>query len=491
MSRTERAELNAILRNDFYAFLQRCFLTLNPGARFQQNWHLEALGYQLKQVRSGGTRRLMINLPPRHLKSLAVSVALPAFLLGHDPTQRVIVASYGSELAVKLANDFRTILTTPWYKAIFPGTRISRIKNTEYEVVTTRGGFRLATSVDGTLTGRGGDVIIIDDPLKPSDALSDSKRGHVNEWFRNTVLSRLDDKVNGAIIIVMQRLHDDDLCGSLLKGSDEWTHLKIPAIARVGEQIQIGDQRHHFRKVRDLLHPEREPIEVLDSMRVQIGPDNFAAQYLQEPVAPEGNMIRREWLRRYERPPARSPSVHVLQSWDTACKSGEDNDWSVCTTWFVIDGKFYLIDVLRGRFVYPTLKDLAIAHGRLHRPTTVLIEDSGVGTGLVVELQKGGLPAMAVKVEHNKETRMSIQSGKFASGQVFFPCQAPWLDELEAELFAFPGSRYDDQVDSISQALSYEFRRPFWDAKSNEGLNRLVTGLAMDQYFGWVTGRPW
>ena len=216
------------------------FLTLNPGSRFQENWHLEALAYHLEQVRRGETRRLMINLPPRHLKSLTASVALPAFLLGHDPTLRAIVASYGSELAVKLANDFRTILNSLWYKAIFPGTRISRMKNTEYEVVTTRGGFRLATSVDGTLTGRGGDIIIIDDPLKPSDALSDSKRGHVNEWFRNTVLSRLDDKVNGAIIILMQRLHVDDLCGCLLKGSDEWTQLKIPAIAQVDEEIQIG-----------------------------------------------------------------------------------------------------------------------------------------------------------------------------------------------------------------------------------------------------------
>ena len=421
MSRTERAELNAMLRTDFYSFLRRCFLTLNPGSRFQQNWHLEALAYHLEQVRRGETRRLMVNLPPRHLKSLTVSVALPAFLLGHDPTLRVIVASYGAELAVKLANDFRTILNSPWYKAIFPGTRISRMKNTETEVVTTRGGFRLATSVDGTLTGRGGDIIIIDDPLKPSDALSDSKRGHVNEWFRNTVLSRLDDKVNGAIIIVMQRLHVDDLCGSLVKGSDEWKHLKLPIIARLDEEIQIGDQHYHVRTVGDLLHAEREPIEVVESLRAQLGPDNFAAQYLQEPVAPEGNMIRREWLRRYESPPARSPSVHVLQSWDTACKSGEDNDWSVCTTWFVIDVKFYLIDVLRGRFVYPTLKDLAIAHAKLHRPATILIEDSGVGTGLVVELQKGGLPAIAVKVEHNKETRMSIQSGKFAAGHVFFP----------------------------------------------------------------------
>ena len=285
MTCPDRVLLNAILRTDFQAFLQRCFMTLNPGATFLPNWHIEALAYHLELVRGGKIQRLMINLPPRHLKSLTVSVALPAFLLGQDPTLRVIVASYGSELAVKLGNDFRTILNSPWYKTTFPGTRISRMKNTEYEVVTTRGGFRLATSVDGTLTGRGGDIIIIDDPLKPPDALSDSKRGHVNEWYRNTLITRLDDKVQGAIIGVMQRLHADDLCGCLLKGSDEWTHLKIPAIAQVDEQIQVGEQRYYSRDVGSLLHPEREPIAVLDSMRAQIGPDNFAAQYLQEPVA--------------------------------------------------------------------------------------------------------------------------------------------------------------------------------------------------------------
>ena len=137
----------------------------------------------------------------------------------------------------------------------------------------------------------------------------------MNAWFRNTVLSRLDDKVNGAIIVVMQRLHVDDLCGSLSKGSDEWTHIKIPAIAQIDEQIEIGDQRYYFRKIGDLLHPEREPIDVLNSMRAQIGPDNFAAQYLQEPVAPDGNMIRQDWVPRYVNSPARTSSTQWTNIW--------------------------------------------------------------------------------------------------------------------------------------------------------------------------------
>jgi hypothetical protein len=221
------------------------------------NWHIEAMAYHLEQVRLGRIKRLIINLPPRYLKSLVTSVAFPAFVLGHDPTKRLIVSSYGSDLAVKLANDCRTVIHFPRYKSIFPGLQISRMKNTESEIATTRGGFRLATSVDRSLTGRGGHILIIDDPIRTSDACFDAKRDHVNTWFKNTLYSRLDDKQKGAIIIVMQRLHDDDLCG-FLKNSHDWVVLNLPAIALKDEQIPIGDGRFHDRHIGDVLHPERE-----------------------------------------------------------------------------------------------------------------------------------------------------------------------------------------------------------------------------------------
>lgn len=490
MTRAEKSLLNAILREDFFAFLQRCFMTLNPGAKFLPNWHLELLCHYAQLVQRREMRRLIVNLPPRHLKSLTLSVALPAFVLGHDPTRRIIVASYGAELAVKLANEFRHILNAAWYKTAFPDTRVSRMKNTENEVVTTKGGFRLATSVDGTLTGRGGDIIIVDDPLKPSDALSEGRRAHVNEWYRNTLLPRLDDKMNGAIVIVMQRLHVADLCGDLLNGSDQWTHLKLPAIAQLDERFDVGQQSYR-RKAGEPLHLERDPIGVLDSLRAQLGPDIFAAQYLQEPVPPGGNMVKRDWVRRYDGLPARTSSTHVIQSWDTASKTGKDSDYSVCTTWLVIDARYYLADVLRGRFDYPTLKAQTIAHGNRHRPTTILIEDSGVGPAVAAELSKRGFAVKLVRVEHNKETRMSIQSGKFASGQVYLPNEAPWLGDCELELFAFPGSQHDDQIDSISQALSHQIESYLWNEKSLKGFADVVHGLAMDNYFGRLMGRPW
>jgi predicted phage terminase large subunit-like protein len=263
------------------------------------------------------------------------------------------------------------------------------------------------------------------------------------------------------------------------------------SIAPQDEQIQIGEQHYRFRKVGDLLHPEREPMHLLNYMQAQLGPDNFAAQYLQNPIAPDGNMIKRHWVRRYDNLPPRTSSTHVIQSWDTASKAGGENDWSVCTTWHVEEGKYFLADVLRGRFDYPTLTAQAVAHAQIHRPTKILIEDTGVGTALVPELRNRGFTAIAVQVEHNKEIRMSVQSGKFASGQVFFPHRASWLEDLEAELYAFPGSRHDDQVDSISQALGHQIRASMWNEKTNEGFRKFVEGMAMDQYWGRLMGRPW
>ena len=378
-STADRVLLQAICRQDFPSFIHRCFNSLTPGQQFAMNWHIRALAYRLEQVRLGKIRRLIVNMPPRSLKSIIVSVSWPAFVLGHDPTKRLIVVSYASELATKHSNDCRSILTADWYRGLFPSTRISRTKNTEAEVTTSRHGFRLSTSVDGTLTGRGGDIIVIDDPLKPIDALSDSKRERVNNWYANTLLSRLDDKQTGAIIIVAQRLHVEDLSGVLSRASDEWTVLDFPAIAERDEIVFIGENEYHSRQVGDVLHPEREPKEILGQIRTQLGSDIFSAQYQQQPMPPGGALIKRNWLRRYSHLPTRASSSYVVQSWDTASKPGESNDYSAATTWLVHDGGYYLVDVLRDRFDYPTLKSRAIAYAKTYQPVKILIEDTGVG----------------------------------------------------------------------------------------------------------------
>jgi predicted phage terminase large subunit-like protein len=480
------AHVNAACRKDFVSFVRKVFHVLHPSAIFHMNWHICAIAHYLEQVRLGKIKRLIINVPPRSLKSIMCSVAFPAFVLGHDPTKHLIGASYNADVAIKFSNDFRTVVNSAEYRAIFPAMRISPMKNTQSEVATTLNGFRLATSVDGTLTSRGGDIIIIDDPIDALAARSQKSREHVVEWFFNTALSRLDDKQNGAIVLVMQRLHEDDLAGVLQRGSDEWTVLSLPAIAEQDERIPIGNGQVHFRRIGDVLHPQRLPRVSLESERAQ-SPEMFAAQYQQQPVAPGGAMIKRASVRRYDQLPG---TGRIIQSWDVANKQGEENDYSVCTTWLIHENRYYLVDMLRGRFDFPTLRRKVSEQATLHKASQVLIEDAGFGTALIQDLKTADVSIVAVKPEYDKKFRMGIQAGKFENGQVFFPHEAPWLRDLEDELFAFPNGRHDDQVDSISQALAHK-SGSHWTKESLEGFCNLMNGLYQDAVFARLAGRPW
>jgi predicted phage terminase large subunit-like protein len=453
---TEQAFHDLILRTNFESFLRRCLMTLNPGSAYLPNWHISAIAHKLERIRRGDTKRLITNMPPRHLKSLMVSVAFPAFLLGHEPWHRIFAISYGDELSLKHAIDFRSIVGSRWYRRAFPAMQIAR--NLQDEVWTTAQGFRKATSVYGTLTGLGGDVFIIDDPQKPVDAQSDTQRNRLNHWFSNTLLSRLDSKEDGVIIVVMQRVHLNDLSGYLMESGD-WEVLSLPAIAEQDETIEIGDGTFHRRRAGQALHPELESVQSLERLRREIGSDVFAAQYQQSPVPPGGAMILRVWLRYYDRLSERTYRTRVFQSWDTAAKDGAQNDWSVCTTWMLVDNRYYLIDLVRGRYDYPHLKAMAITMAQKHKPQFVLIEDASTGTALAQEFKSinfGGAVRL-VPIERDKIGRLYVNQAKFEAGLVLFPKGAPFLPELEAELLSFPHGKTDDQVDSITQALSHKF----------------------------------
>jgi predicted phage terminase large subunit-like protein len=484
--------LRALLRKNFNAFVEKAFAALAPGQDFDPGWHLEAIAYQLERLRRGEITRLIINMPPRSLKSVTASVAFPAFVLGHDPTRRIICVSYSGDLAKKHANDFRAVVEDGWYRELFPGTRIGQ-KDSESEIELTARGFRLATSIGGTLTGRGGDLIIIDDPLKPDDAYSDVKRNTANEWFKNTLISRLDDKRSGAILIVMQRIHLDDLTGFVQSLSSDWTVLSLPAIAEIDEDIPISEGRVYHREAGEALSLEREPLAVLESLKGQLGSDSFSAQYQQAPVPPGGAMVKRHWIKRYDELPLASERLLTLQSWDTASKGGPDNDWSICTTWIVTrDRRWYLLDVWRKRVDYPELKAAVETLAVTFRAQRVLVEDTGAGISLVQELRSRVSGIIAVRPERDKVSRMAVVSAKFEAGQVFLPERAPWLGDFESELFAFPGSRHDDQCDSVSQALSETAVR-FPMHISPEAIARLsqpVPGGRLN-VFGYARGRRW
>src|SRR5438552_5502466 len=212
MSELSPREFDAILRSDLGYFAERCFCELNPQAAFLPSWHLEVIAAKLAAVRDGKIRRLIINLPPRHLKSLMASTAFPAWCLGHDPSAQILCVSYAQDLSDKLARDCRSVMLSPWYRRIF-SSRLAPQRQAVQEFITTRQGYRLATSTGGVLTGRGADIILIDDPLKPEDALSEAQRQACNEWYDHTLDSRLNDKRLRAIVIVMQRLHEADRVG--------------------------------------------------------------------------------------------------------------------------------------------------------------------------------------------------------------------------------------------------------------------------------------
>ncbi|MCH7910393.1 MAG: terminase, partial [Candidatus Hydrogenedentes bacterium] len=320
----------ATLREDLSSFIQKTFSTVDPSAAYRHNWHIDAIAWNLERCMQGEIRRLIITVPPRNLKSICVSVAFIAWVLGHDPARRIIVVSYSEDLAKKHSRDCRAVMESPWYRAVFPGTRLDPGKNTEIEFMTTQRGFRLATSVGGTLTGRGGNIIIIDDPLKPTDAMSEAKREAVKQWYNGTLYSRLDSKADDVIILVMQRLHVDDLVGHVLE-QEPWVHLNLPAIAESSQRIQTGPETFIDRRAGDVLHPEHESRETLDDIKSVLGTYAYSAQYLQSPVPAGGTMIKWSWFRFYDEAPPLGENDRIIQSWDTASKAGELHDYSVCT----------------------------------------------------------------------------------------------------------------------------------------------------------------
>jgi predicted phage terminase large subunit-like protein len=299
-------------------------------------------------------------------------------------------------------------------------------------------------------------------PIKPQDAQSEAIRNKTIQWYENTLLSRLDDKVRGAIVLLMQRLHLDDLAGHLLEKRG-FEHLCLPAIAEQPATIALGHGRVHIRKVDDVLDPVREPLWALNKVRADMTPLQFSAQYQQRPIPLEGNIIKREWLHYFTGTISRAPGDYFVISWDTAMKSSELCDYSVGTVWHVQGRgrKKNLVDVVRGRYEYPDLVAQAIALWRKWKfegyTTHLVVEDKGSGSSLIQSLKNERIyvSPCKLKLEGDKVMRLTAEAAEFHSGSVNLREDARWVGELVAELLGFPGARHDDQVDSVSQALAF------------------------------------
>jgi predicted phage terminase large subunit-like protein len=446
--------LQILLANNLTSFTEFAFGVVRPGILFKPNWHFEAVTHKLSQVASGEVRRLIITLPPRTLKSLCASVALPAWFLGRHPSERVVVVSYSDVLARTHANDFRLLVNHPIYQASFPAMRLAR--DTDREIVTTKRGKRIATSIDGTLTGLGGNLIIIDDPLKLSDAMSEAVRARVIDWYRSTLLSRADDKKAARIVLVMQRVHQDDLAG-YLQEQGGFEVLNLPAIAQREETYFLGDGRTYDRQKGELLHPEHEPAHVLAELRREMGPIAFSAQYQQSPIPPGGTIIKRKWLTTYDKID-RQPGDRIIMSWDIALSEAETGDYTACVVLLRRNEVFYVREVVRGRFPFDALKRKVMEVKQRYGSSTLLIEDSPISHGLIQSLREQSINVTKYKPDTDKRARVIAQTDLFAGGSVRLPQRAGWLEDFTAELLAFPG-RHDDQVDALTQGLAWGRQR--------------------------------
>jgi predicted phage terminase large subunit-like protein len=442
-----------MIATDFMAFVEYAFGVLRPGLIFKPNWHLEAMAHKLAQVASGEVKRLIITIPPRSLKSICASVALPAWFLGHNPAERVVAVSYSDYLARTHANDFRKVVNDPLYQSTFPGMQLER--DTDREITTTKRGRRYATSLEGTLTGVGGNLAIIDDPLKPGDAYSETIRQKSIDWYRSTLITRPDDKQSARIVVVMQRVHEQDLVGYLLEQGG-FEVLNLPAISQSTQAYDLGHGRTYVRRKGELLHPEHEPASVLLELKKEMGPIAFSAQYQQSPIPAGGTIIKRKWFRYYEpHEIARQKVDKLFISWDIALSETETGDYSVGIVLLRREEVFYVIEVIRGRFPFDELKRRIIEVKRRYGVSSLVIEESPISMGLIQTLKKENkINVIAYKPDRDKRARLIAQTDLFAGGSVLFPKNAPWLETLEAELLAFPGGRNDDQVDALSQGLA-------------------------------------
>lgn len=434
------------------------------------------LDWFLAEVRARRSPRLMLFAPPRHGKSELVSRRFPAFAMGQDPNLSIIATSYAADLASRMNRDVQRIIDSPAYRRIFPGTSLwgknvrtvadgSFMRNSDlFEVVNAKGSYRSA-GVGGGITGMGGDILIIDDPIKDAEqANSPVYRGKVWEWFTSTLYTRR--MPGGGVLIILTRWHEDDLAGRLLDAAargegERYRIVNFPAVAEQDEFSALDGRQ--LRKEGEPLHPERYNLAELDKIKMAVGSRVWASLYQQRPAAAEGAIFKREWWK-WVTPTTDDPAQlikdlginRVAQFWDTSFKTGEGNDYSVCCTIGETPDRYIVLDVWRKKVEFPELKRAVPAQAAKWRPTTVLVEDKASGQSLVQELKRDTrLPIIPVPVDRDKVARANAVTPLIEAGKVYLLEGAPWVSDFVDELATFNNGAHDDQVDAFDGALEY------------------------------------
>jgi predicted phage terminase large subunit-like protein len=441
-------ELQTKQKDDFLLFVKSVWPEFIAGN------HHKIIAKKFEAIATKKIKRLIVNMPPRHTKSEFASFLFPAWMMGREPRLKIIQTSHTAELAQRFGRKVRNLIDTQDYQTIFPGMELSADSKAAGRWETNQGGEYFSAGVGGAITGRGADLLIIDDPHSEQDALSATALENAWEWYSSGPRQRLQP--GGSIVIVMTRWNTKDITGELIKAqgqpkADQWEIVEFPAILPSDKPVW----------------PQYWKLEELESVKASISIAKWNAQWQQNPTAEEGAIIKREWWQPWES--SKMPGLtHVIQSYDTAFSKKETADYSAITTWgiFFPDEKtpnIILLDMKKGRWDFPEMKEIAYESYKYWEPESVVIEAKASGMPLTQELRMRGIPVINFTPSkgNDKLSRVNAVAPLFQSGVVWYPEGESWAEELIEECAAFPYGEYDDLVDSTTQALM-RFRQGHW-----------------------------
>lgn len=465
--------LRLILRNDLSTFTESVVNTVSPEANYQHNWHIDLIAQYLIACQRGEIKRLIINIPPRHLKSISVNVAFPAWLLGHNPGEQIMCASYGQRLSEKHGQDCRLVMNQQWYKDLFPDTLISPSEDTKAKFVTTARGHRIATSVGGAATGEGAQYLIVDDPVSAKQGESSAFRENANVWFDQTFSTRLNDKRTGCIIVIMQRLHEEDLTGHLLaKGG--WEHLCLPMIAECDERLVKGHVDVE-RKTGELLQPARIDTSEIENIKREVGAYAFSGQYQQRPSPEGGGKFRKEWLMYYDTLTPGTLNYYIFV--DPANTKGKDSDYTAMVVMGAGgDGNLYVVDLIRDRLNVREREESLFNLHKKYKPKAVVYEKYGMQCDSdwlkkAMDDRNYRFHIQEVGGKLGKNDRIARLEKHFCDRKIYLPkvlykvnYKNQAIDVIDAfvtqEYCTYPVGIHDDLLDAMSRLCDITIQHP-------------------------------
>lgn len=452
-------EMKQLLRSSLLAFSLKAYATINEGRRLDTDPYLELLAGRLQKVARRKTRRLVVSMPPRHGKSFLASKCLPAFILAHEPAARILVLSYGAELAEEISYEIRAIMRSKFYQEI-TGTRIAKDRAKVTDFATSAGGRVRALSIEGGVTGKGGDYIIIDDPLEIKDHDNAKKLQRLHELFDGEIRTRLDDPKRGCIIIVAHRLNDDDLAGHVLQESG-WKHLKLPLVAPRARKYDLGNGRFWLRRRGELLRPLAMTVAQVSQLRASKTKPGFETLQQQNPGGNDQLRLKPSHFSTFL--PAALPmaTLPVVLSIDPGQRGGPANSFSVIQAWAVYGATYLLMDQWRAQANYGNFRQAAYLFIRRYRPSVIVIEGTGQGPALNADINpQSGMEVVQVLPAESKIDRLRQHCYTIRSGRVQVPQDATWRADFIDEIVAFPLTQFNDQVDAMTQFLHWISAHP-------------------------------